>query len=180
MTSFEDIIRSRIPQVENKLENERAEQARQHELRVRLQDEQNTYGERSITVARRAAQLLLENHIPTTSIWARPEGRGPIVEVGQGWHVVTMLAYQGSDMPPYQEHFGLNKDTHTLLRFSRKQYIGEKEEKGQSWDGIIFPTSLSPSAGMVDLLESDSFNNGLASLLAGHGPYLEPSISDFR
>jgi hypothetical protein len=83
---------------------------------------------------------------------------------------MTLQEYMGDGAAPNPVHFALVREEAELVRFDKTEHNGRQ--------GIMFPTRI-PRASQTQMMESDSFKNGLASVIGDLGPYLEPHPVSF-
>ncbi len=156
MSELRRDIMARISQVENErrererlASEERARQVASQEAAERRKSE----GER---IAAELVELLKSEGVPTLPIVNISNGETRTL--GHGWHVFTGSEYMGDGASMPDTGFGLSTDGKPLADFRpNTQYI-------------LRPSVIATSQ-WVQFFEEEPFLNGVASLIAGHGPY---------
>lgn len=168
MNDFEKKIYDRIPEVSEEAllrrindENAKAEAAE-------IEDAARERFARTVAISRQlgesALDILLREEVQDVPIIVTRTS-GYTHEVARGWHIITYPGQPGI-FPTAPEHFGLNRRA-DLLSFSASSMTN----KGQRWSGIIGPKIIKDGLEKIKILEGDKFRDGMASLIAGHGPH---------
>lgn len=134
--------------------------------RAEAEEQERVYEEtdqRSRQLATAAMQLLINQSVPSIPIISQRKN-GYLNEHGSGWHVYSFDDL--GDKSKKIEHVGVS-DRGELVIADRLTASHE----GVLRDGIISPRQEKDPTRRVEILESEVFRKGLASLIAGHGPY---------
>jgi hypothetical protein len=172
MSSFEDDVLGRISRVEADANLRQQQEAEARAREARMIRERQERVDRSIELSTKAARLLTDRAVRSVPVWVRS---GPqMKQESSGWHVATMQEYRGAELPTRSQFIALDA-RNRLLMFDHAQF----GEKGTTYKGIVFPREVPDGQGKLQLLESEAFMNGLASLVAGRGPYEDPTAVSF-
>lgn len=147
----------------------------QEQQRLREQQQKSEADARaSVELGRQALRILDSRNVDTIPVIVRRDRSDYTHEVGRGWHVMTMQEYEGADAPTSSRFFGLNTRG-DFLSFTQTAIM----YRGTRLEGIIQPKTVSDGTGKLKLLQSEAWQNGIASLIGGLGPYEDPKPVSF-
>lgn len=158
MSDFKDKIQARIPKIA--AQEKKRVQAETKALleKIAKEREEQRLIERARNIGREVVELLREYDVPSVPIWRSRDS--PIHEqVGAGWHVDSF--YDRSSESGEVVHRAIDTDGQ-ISRFHYTSHSGV--------DGIAEPYGISPED-LVSTLESDHFQDGIASLIHLKKPY---------
>lgn len=200
MASFEDEILGRIEGVQQ----EQAEQARIKQEQAAFLEARRAETlarlNQALALGKQAADLLIARNVPTIPIWNHVKigetephlhpslsggyvARDSIYELqvtGHGWEVLRSTHIDSNlEYPPETAHYALSTEG-SLMSFSRLQLNNYKtrpdSNQRKTIKGIIHTSELQADR-MANLVNSEPFKKGVASLIGGLGVYTHTSRS---
>lgn len=171
MSSFEEEILGLIPEIdEERRARQETRDATRHAQREQERQEMAS-DEEAGRLGRHVVEILERHDISPNATWDRSdEGTEP---EKIGWHVLTKEYIKGRDEPE-SEYYLI--DINGAVRSFWYPVIQQPErQRLAARTTLKIVSANSPLRGSVtlELLQTDPFKRGLASLLGKHGPYTE-------
>ena len=184
MSDFERIIQQRV----GELRGEDRQRAAEEEAARRMREEKEARIAIEVAKARKlgseVVQMLMKSGIETQPIWkltaedyrGRPTNNESdnFVQIGEGWHIVSGNMYiEGGIVGRFNTGINTDGDTFTFSAFSNESFPNATSPSYRPTtviNGLIQPEFARPESA-TSQFDFPSFQKGVASLIAGHGPY---------
>ncbi len=194
MSDYEARIWARVAAQDERAAAELAQQAEAAEAAIKKEQEEEARLERALKAGQEAVALLVKYNAQKRPIWEqRVVGKKPYqgstksgsytgyhdvvhyFKTGQAWHVYSLPLYDPDSGHASSSHAALTTEGRAIFFEREVGYATiprhEKSERSNRApvEGIVHPRYL-PGDHTMNLLESDEFQDGIASIIKGSGP----------